>query len=168
MKSLPLSNRRTANPSETSKRPVDLSTKGSSSTRQTISEEGFSLGVMRICVTVPFSIWDVWDVAIMPYVSPDRSAGYWTLVVWTLVLCGIAGHLSWDALTMYSVRAGSRRCFVSQVRVAECAMNHLEKLFVIKRLNQESDCADLHREDPRGGIFVSCDHDDMSLRRYSA
>jgi len=52
--------------------------------------------------------------------------------------------------------------------VAERAMNHLEKLFVIKRLNQESDCADLHREDPRRAIFVSCDHDDMSLWRYSA
>ena len=47
---------------------------------------------------------------------------------------------------------------------AERAMNHLEKLFVIKRLNQESDCADLHREDPRGSIFVSCDYDHMSPR----
>jgi hypothetical protein len=67
---------------------------------------------------------------------------------------------------LYSVRARSRRCFVSQVRVAERAMNHLEKLFVIKRLNQESDCADLHREDPRGNIFVSCDHDRMSPHDY--
>jgi len=43
--------------------------------------------------------------------------------------------------------------------MAQRAMNHLEKLFVIKRLNQESDCANFHRDDPRGGIFVSRDHD---------
>src|SRR6266496_2210630 len=37
MKSSPFLNGRTANPSETSKRPVDLSTNGSSSTTQTSS-----------------------------------------------------------------------------------------------------------------------------------
>ena len=47
-------------------------------------------------------------------------------------------------------------------------MNQLEKLFVIKRLDQKSDCADLHRGEPRGAIFASCNHDDMSLRRDSA
>src|SRR5213078_2097462 len=67
MKSLPLLNGRTANPSETSKRPVALSIMGSSSTRQTISDEGCSLGVMRICATALFSIWDV---AIMPHIRP--------------------------------------------------------------------------------------------------
>src|SRR5437016_10694262 len=53
-------------------------------------------------------------------------------------------------------------------RVAECAMNRLEKLFAIKRFSQKSDYADLHRSDPRGAIFASCDHDHMGLRRYSA
>src|SRR5438876_3571220 len=53
-------------------------------------------------------------------------------------------------------------------RVAECAMNRLEKLFAIKRFSQKSDYADLHRSDPRSAIFVSCDHDQMGLRRYSA
>src|SRR5438132_13320500 len=47
MKSSPLSNWRTANPSEASKRPVDLSTSGSSSTRQTISASDFSTGVIH-------------------------------------------------------------------------------------------------------------------------
>src|SRR6266513_2284786 len=65
MKSLPLLNGRTANPSEASKRPVALSIMGSSSTRQTISDEGCLLGVMRICATALFSIWDV---AIMPHI----------------------------------------------------------------------------------------------------
>src|SRR5206468_2928449 len=55
MKSLPLLNGRTTNPSEASKRPVALSIMGSSSTRQTISDEGCLLGVMRICATVLFS-----------------------------------------------------------------------------------------------------------------
>src|SRR2546430_1871242 len=65
MKSLPLLNGRTTNPSEASKRPVALSIMGSSSTRQTISDEGCLLGVMRICATALFSIWDV---AIMPHI----------------------------------------------------------------------------------------------------
>src|SRR6266404_6132285 len=80
MKSSPLSNRRTVNPPETSKSPVDLRTRGSSSTRQTISEERFSGGVTRICVIAPFSMWDR---AIMPHITPYRWAEYWTLV-----LCG--------------------------------------------------------------------------------
>src|SRR5437667_4786574 len=65
MKSLPLLNGRTANPSEASKRPVALSIMGSSSTRQTISGEGCSLGVLRICATGLFSMWEV---AIMPHI----------------------------------------------------------------------------------------------------
>src|SRR5260370_27355981 len=69
MKSSPLLNRRTANPPETSKRPVDLSTRGSSSTRQTISEEGSSVGIMPICATALFSMWDV---AIMPHIRPRQ------------------------------------------------------------------------------------------------
>src|SRR6478735_6788316 len=48
MKSSPLLNGHTSNPSEASKRPVDLRTMGSSSTRQTISEEGSSLGVVDL------------------------------------------------------------------------------------------------------------------------
>src|ERR1700730_15238364 len=77
MKSLPLSNSRTTNPSEASKRPVDLSTRGSSSTRQTTSEEGhfgkmepfaygkaaFSVGAMRIRAPAPLLMGNV---AIMP------------------------------------------------------------------------------------------------------
>src|SRR6266487_1498220 len=69
MKSLPLLNGRTANPSETSKRPVALSIMGSSSTRQTISGEGSSLGVMHICATALFPMWDV---AIMPHNRPRQ------------------------------------------------------------------------------------------------
>src|SRR5947208_16460681 len=65
MKSLPLLNGRTANPSEASKRPVALSIMGSSSTRQTISDGGCSLGVLRICATGLFSMWEV---AIMPHI----------------------------------------------------------------------------------------------------
>src|SRR6266545_1922516 len=65
MKSAPLLNGRTANPSEASKRPVALSIMGSSSTKQTISEEGFSLDVIRICAPALFSMWDV---AIMPHI----------------------------------------------------------------------------------------------------
>ena len=53
-------------------------------------------------------------------------------------------------------------------RVAERAMNHLEKLVSIIRLNQNSDYADLHRRDPRGAILVSCYNDHMGLRRYRA
>src|SRR3979411_407525 len=90
MKSSPLSNRCTVNPSEASKRPVDLRTRGSSSTRQTISEEGSSVGVMRICTSALFSIWDV---VIMVYIRPDSSVGYWTLV-----LCGIADRRDVGAL----------------------------------------------------------------------
>src|SRR5207245_7952964 len=67
MKSAPLLNGRTVNPSEASNRPVDLSTEGSSSTRQTISGEGFLLGVMRICATALFPMWDV---AIMTHIRP--------------------------------------------------------------------------------------------------
>src|SRR5207249_10251026 len=62
----------------------------------------------------------------------------------------------------------SRHSFPYTTLFPSRAMNRLEKLFIIKRLNQKSDRADLHREDPRGGIFVSCNHDDMSLPRYSA
>src|SRR6266704_432025 len=69
MKSAPLLNGRTVNPSEASNRPVDLSTEGSSSTRQTISGEGSSLGVMRICATALFPMWDV---AIMPHIRPRQ------------------------------------------------------------------------------------------------
>src|SRR6266498_3792320 len=74
MKSSPLLNGRTANPSEASKRPIALNIMGSSSTTQTTSGKGFSLGVMRICAIAPFSMWDV---AIISYISPDSSAGYW-------------------------------------------------------------------------------------------
>src|SRR6266849_3629667 len=35
----------------------------------------------------------MWDVAIMPYIRPDSSAGYWTLV-----LCGIASRRDAGAL----------------------------------------------------------------------
>src|SRR6476659_9784452 len=59
MKSSPLSNRHTSNPSEASKRPVDLSTVESSSTKQTISDEGFSAGMMGICATGFSSMWDM-------------------------------------------------------------------------------------------------------------
>jgi hypothetical protein len=52
--------------------------------------------------------------------------------------------------------------------VAQRAMNCLEKFFVVKRLNKKSDCADLHRRDSRGGIFVSCNHNHMGLGRDSA
>jgi hypothetical protein len=47
-------------------------------------------------------------------------------------------------------------------------MNHPEKLFVIKRLDQEIGAADLHREGPRDSIVVSCDQDYVSLRGYGA
>src|SRR5438552_17471651 len=56
-------------PTKTCLRPVDLSAQGSSSTRQTISGEGSSLGVMRICATALFPMWDV---AIIPDISPRR------------------------------------------------------------------------------------------------
>src|SRR5438552_15170931 len=58
-------------PTKTCLRPVDLSAQGSSSTRQTISGEGSSLGVMRICATALFPMWDV---AIIPHISPRRVA----------------------------------------------------------------------------------------------
>src|SRR5947199_34889 len=45
MKSSPLSNRRTANPPEASKTPVDIRTRHSSSTVQTISAERSSVGI---------------------------------------------------------------------------------------------------------------------------
>src|SRR4029077_14566165 len=69
MKSSPLLNGRTANPPEASKRPVDLSAMGSSSTRQTTCGEGFSPGFMRICAATPFSMWDV---AIIPQHYPRQ------------------------------------------------------------------------------------------------
>src|SRR5207247_5325178 len=76
MKSSPLLNGRTANPSENSKRPIALSIMGSSSTTQTTSAECSSPSVMRICAIAPFSMWDV---AIMLHISPDKSAGQWDL-----------------------------------------------------------------------------------------
>ena len=41
-------------PIKTCLNPVDLSARGSSSTRQTISDEGFLLGAMRICASILF------------------------------------------------------------------------------------------------------------------
>src|SRR5205814_10314473 len=79
--------------SEASKRPVDLSTSGSSSTRQTISEEGFSVGVMRICASALFSMSGI---AIIPHINPKSSAGYWTLVL--CAICGVAGRRDAGAL----------------------------------------------------------------------
>ena len=62
--------------------------------------EGFLLGVMRICATALFSMWDI---AIIPDISPDRSAGYWTLV-----LCGPAGRRDAGALRdAHEIRHGS-------------------------------------------------------------
>jgi len=43
-----------------------------SNPRMSEGPEVFSLGVMRICATGLFSMWDV---AIMPHISPDKSAG---------------------------------------------------------------------------------------------
>src|SRR5438094_8860274 len=88
MKSLPLLNGRTTNPSEASKRPVALSIMGSSSTRQTISDEGCLLGVMRICATALFSIWDV---AIMPAFGPHRAGGILALILMDFRLIEPAG-----------------------------------------------------------------------------
>src|SRR6266478_1820996 len=80
MKSSPLSNWRTANPSEASKRPVDLSTSGSSSTRQTISASDFSTGVihkLRLRDRLIFKVRHIQKRQTSPYVP----TGYWTLVL---------------------------------------------------------------------------------------
>src|SRR5688572_33135191 len=69
-KLLGLEKARTANPSETSNRPIDLSTAGSSSTRQTISSLGCSLDGMGRARSFSGN----------RQTRLSREGGYWTLV----------------------------------------------------------------------------------------
>jgi hypothetical protein len=52
--------------------------------------------VMRICAIAPFSMWDV---AIIPHISPDKPAGKWTLVLCELARRGDAGALRTKSAT---------------------------------------------------------------------
>src|SRR5205814_9041964 len=73
MKSSPLLNWRTTNPSDASKRPVDLSTSGSSSTRQTISERGVSVSALRTGAAAFLSFFLVSGIVSMMDVYPPGS-----------------------------------------------------------------------------------------------